>query len=232
MIKAVIFDFDHTLYDRKISLIKTVPFLMSGLQKYLRRDLTAEEFTAALLEAETSEAGYYTNGYPGVCAELDRLGVFAEKPADEDYRAIFYPAFNNGITPFPDAYDTLATLREMGYRVALLTNGFTKIQREKLSFTKVPEYMDEIVVSQDVGKSKPHPLPFLTVCRKLGIRTDEAVYVGDNIFCDVCGARGAGLKTVWKPFARVWPDDITPPDFIIENLNELPAILQKIAQEN
>ena len=155
-----------------------------------------------------------------------------KKPADDDYRAIFYHAFNNGITPFPDAYKTLEALRNMGYKVALLTNGFTAIQLEKLSFTKVPEYMDEIVVSQQVGKSKPHPLPFITICRKLGIHTDEAVYVGDNIFCDVCGARGAGMKTVWKPFARTWPEDLAAPDFIINHLSELPAIVQKIAQEN
>lgn len=228
MIKAVIFDFDHTLYDREQSIKKAVPALMEGLKPYLRPLITEEEFTKALLQAESAEEGYYAAGYTGVCDVLDKLGVFTCKPEKTAYTDVFQPVFAPAITLFPDTYDTLKTLRRMGYKVALLTNGFTAIQTRKISFTRVAEYMDEMLISEQLGRHKPHPLPFMTICQRLGVRTDEAVYVGDNVICDICGARGAGLIPIWKPFVRRWPKEMAPPPFIIDNLSEIPEILEQL----
>ncbi len=228
MIKAVIFDFDHTLYDRDLTLLGTVADLMAELKDYLRPDITKEEFTGALLYAEQHPDGYYTNGYGGVCDLLHQKGVFARKPEKKEYALAFYNTMSHHIVPFEDTYTTLQALRDMGYKVALLTNGHTDMQMQKLRHTRVPEYMDEIIISDSLGLQKPHPATFFAICRKMGIKTSEAIYVGDNIICDICGARGAGLKTIWKPYAREWPDDVTRPDFIIQNLSEIPSIVEKI----
>lgn len=229
MIKAVLFDFDHTLYDREKTIAGAASELYRLLKKdYLKEEITEADFAQALLTAETSEKGYYANGYQGVCDELERLGMFAQKPTKEQYCEHFYPTMSKHITVFPDTYPVLAQLREAGYKVALLTNGYIASQQGKLQYTRVPDYMDEIIISEELGKQKPHPLTFIAMCRRLGIRTDEAVYVGDNIISDICGARGAGLIPVWKPFAREWPADVTPPPFIINELSEIHAILEKL----
>lgn len=228
MIKAVIFDFDHTLYDRRLTLLASVEELMDRLKEYLRPDVTKEEFTEALLYAEMAPEGYYGNGYQGVRDLLDQKGVFAEAPDKSTYALDFYHAMSHHIVLFEDTYSTLQTLRDIGYKVALLTNGITEMQTKKLSDTRVPEYMDEIIISDSLGQQKPHPKTFFAICRKLGIKTSEAVYVGDNIICDICGARGAGMKTIWFPFVNNWPDDVTPPDFTIQSLSEIPEIVKSL----
>ncbi|MBQ9107192.1 MAG: HAD family hydrolase [Clostridia bacterium] len=228
MIKAVIFDFDHTLYDRERTIAATAPLLRRLLAEYVHPHVTDEQFFDALFAAEISENGYYTNGYQGVCDELDRLGVFAVKPTKAQYCEAFYPTMSANIVMFEDAYYLLGQLKSMGYKVALLTNGFVKSQREKLSHTRIPEYMDEIIISEELNIQKPDPGAFLAMCRRLGVRADEAVYVGDNIINDVCGARDAGLLPIWKPFAREWPEHLDPPAYTIRNLTEVIDILKDI----
>ncbi len=228
MIKAILFDFDHTLYDREKTIRGTAPELYKLLKEFLRPDVTQEQFCEALVIAETSEKGYYDNGYQGVCDELERLGMFAQKPTKEQYCEHFYPTMSKNIAVFPDTYEVLQALKDEGYQIALLTNGKIKSQMGKLKYTRVPEYMDQIIISEELGRQKPDPRTFMAMCRRLGVGTGEAVYVGDNIICDICGARGAGLKTIWLPFAREWPDDVTPPDYTIKTLSEIPLILKNM----
>ncbi len=228
MIKAVIFDFDHTLYDRRKSVIAAAPVLRQRLKEYLNPSVTDEQFAEAFFNAETSEKNHSIYSYQGVVDDLDDLGLFSTKPTKAQYLEHFYPSLSEHISMFPDAYDVLQQLKNSNYKVAILTNGTTKIQHLKLSYTRVPEYTDMVVVSDEYSKAKPHPEPFVDVCRRLGVKTNEAVYVGDQIYNDVCGARGAGMKTIWKPFVGIWPEDITPPDFTIENLSEIPAILEQL----
>lgn len=226
MIKAVLFDFDHTLYEREETIRGTGPELRRLLSDFVRAEVTEEQFTEALVIAETSENGYYFNGYQGVCDELERLGMFAIKPEKAQYCEHFYPTMSKNIHVSPAVYELLARLRREGYKLGLLTNGYIASQQGKLQYTRLPEYMDEIIISEELGKQKPHPSTFIAMCQRLGVRTDEAVYVGDNIISDICGARGAGLVPVWKPFAREWPEYLAPPAYTIKELDELPAVLE------
>lgn len=228
MIKAVLFDFDHTLYDREKTIRATAPKLFSLLNEFLRPEITAAQFCEALVIAETSEKGYYDNGYQGVCDELERQGMFSLKPTLEQYSSLFYPTMSEHIAVFEDTYEVLQKVKDMGYKVAMLTNGKVKSQQGKLKYTRVPEYMDEIIISEELGRQKPDPRTFIMMCRRLGVSTNEAVYVGDNIISDICGARGAGLKTIWFPFARKWPSDIAPPDHTITSLSQIPSILKSL----
>lgn len=224
MIQAVLFDFDHTLYDREKTIRAAAPELYEQLRQFIRADVTKAQFSDALLSAEKSDA-YYDNGYRGVLDELQQQDIFTVKPTLEQYLEHFYPTMSKNIVVFDDTYAVLQTLKDHGYKVALLTNGKVKYQQEKLKYTRVPEYMDEIIICEQLGFQKPDPRTFLTMCQRLGVSADRAVYVGDNMVCDIGGAAGAGLKTIWLPFAREWPAHLTPPDYTIASLSEIPDIL-------
>ena len=228
MIKAVLFDFDHTLYDRRKTVLAAAGELRSLLSDYLHDSVTDEQFSKVFFDAETSPKNHYERGYPGIVDDMEAAGLFKVKPTPEQYLEHFYPTLSKHISMFPDAYEVLQTLKDEGYKIALLTNGKTKNQNMKLSYTKLADYVEVIIVSEAFGASKPHPKPFISLCRQLGVKTSEAVYVGDQVVTDICGARGAGLKTVWKPFTGQWPDDITPPDFVVENLSEIPEIVKNL----
>jgi putative hydrolase of the HAD superfamily len=99
---------------------------------------------------------------------------------------------------FPDAEPALKQLRRR-YVLALVTNGASCLQREKLAASGLAGYFDAVVVSGDseVGAAKPDASPFRRALRQLDATTSEAVMVGDSFGKDVEGALAAGLGAIW-----------------------------------
>jgi len=56
----------------------------------------------------------------------------------------------------PGAVETLAVLREQ-YHLALITNGFSQVQRERLARTPFADWFSPIIISEEVRASKPEP---------------------------------------------------------------------------
>ncbi len=97
---------------------------------------------------------------------------------------------------FADAAPALDALRG-DYALALVTNGASCLQREKLAASGLADRFDAIVVSGDLVKSKPDPAIFAAALRALGAEPADAVMVGDSLSKDVDGALAAGLRAVW-----------------------------------
>ncbi len=91
---------------------------------------------------------------------------------------------------FPDVE---AVLRELPRPLALVTNGASCLQREKLAASGLD--FDVVVVSEELGIGKPDPSVFRHALEQLG--ADEGVMVGDSLARDVDGALAAGLEAVW-----------------------------------
>ncbi len=128
---------------------------------------------------------------------------------------------------YPEVAETIATLQSR-WATAILSNAdddylLPQLQRISLTFPVV-------LSSETVRAYKPHPLPFLRVLEALNVEPQEAVYVGDNPFDDVLGARGVGMNAVWinrdgKSIEKGQPQ----PDHQITSLAQLPAILENWA---
>lgn len=83
------------------------------------------------------------------------------------------------------------------YRLGLLTNGPSDIQRHKLRAAGLADCFDAVVVSGEVGAGKPAAAVFELVLDRLGVLPTAAVMVGDSWERDVRGATAAGLAAVW-----------------------------------
>ena len=119
--------------------------------------------------------------------------------------------------------DTLAALAALGdaHRLALVTNGATCLQREKLAASGLADRFEAVIVSEEVGAGKPHPAPFTAALEALGAQPQDAWMIGDSLERDVQGAVAAGLRAVWlNPSGR--PGTFEPR---IRSLLELPALL-------
>lgn len=142
-----------------------------------------------------------------------------------------YHRFQQGLI---HAYDqpgpTLRRLKDMGYRLALVSNyAHTGVLHDALTRLGIREPFDALVVSADVGYVKPHPRMFEAAVEALGVRKDEAVMVGNDPECDVSGAKRAGLRTIWTPYPRVSPAPTHPDaDAVVERLSEIPDVLGKL----
>jgi putative hydrolase of the HAD superfamily len=125
---------------------------------------------------------------------------------------------------FEDAAPILDALRGQ-YRLALVTNGASCLQREKFEASGLTDRFDAVVVSGDLRRAKPDPAVYAHALDALGARPAEAVMVGDSLRNDVDGPVAAGLRGIWlnragepRPAGR---DDVVE----IADLHELPAVL-------
>ena len=70
-------------------------------------------------------------------------------------------------------------------------------QEEKLRHCGLDRFVDVLVVSEEVGASKPGPEIFRVALERLECSADEAVMVGDSWAADIAGASRLGIRAVW-----------------------------------
>lgn len=135
--------------------------------------------------------------------------------------AIFARARRKGQRLLPDAVETLARLKKH-FRIGLLTNGDSALQREKFHASGLAPLFDAVIVSGEHGIGKPAPGIFLIALDALGCTAGETWMVGNSLERDIAGARAAGLAAaVWLrvPGSEEFAD--VTPDFEITGLHEL-----------
>ena len=58
------------------------------------------------------------------------------------------------------------------------------------------EFFSLVIAAGEAGHYKPDPQVFTYMLEKAGVSAEESIYVGDNYYADVVGARAAGLAPV------------------------------------
>ncbi|XP_026838583.1 N-acylneuraminate-9-phosphatase isoform X2 [Drosophila erecta] len=94
-------------------------------------------------------------------------------------------------------------MRQSGYVLALITNGPSNAQWEKVAVLNVRGYFDCVLVSSDLPWEKPHPDIFYTACNFLNVKPQECVMIGDKLETDIKGGHLAQLGlTFWMPLSN------------------------------
>lgn len=124
---------------------------------------------------------------------------------------------------FEGVHDILETLRQR-FRIAIITNGPSELQRSKVAAFDFQDRVDWIVISGEVGVDKPHRAIFDHTLQLAGVEAARAAHVGDSLLADVAGANNAGILPIWlePPFPRSQPtgDEYTPA-VTIQHVREL-----------
>jgi putative hydrolase of the HAD superfamily len=128
----------------------------------------------------------------------------AKSRADESRElALRYELTVNPVYPMPGAEETLTTLRDRGIRLGLISNAqfFTPLLFDAF-FGASPEALgfdpELLTYSFEVGEAKPSPNLFTPATRRLlalGMKPENALYVGNDMLNDIFAARRAGFKT-------------------------------------
>jgi len=95
----------------------------------------------------------------------------------------------------PGARQLLEELRAAGLRLAVVSN-FDHRLREVLRQLGLAPCFDAIVLPGEAGAAKPDAAIFELALRRLAVRADAALYVGDDPEEDIAAAHAAGLATV------------------------------------
>lgn len=128
------------------------------------------------------------------------------------------------ILAFPGALDVVSQVAER-YRVGVVTNGSSAVQRTKLLVTGLAELFKVVAVSGEVGSDKPDAAIFLQALGGIGLKPEQTLFVGDDPRCDVAGAAAVGMRTCWISAGRTYPAGMTTPDWQIEHVGQLPGVL-------
>ncbi len=132
-----------------------------------------------------------------------------------------------GIKVFPAAISLLCTLRERGIKTGVLTNTHmpTWMRDPELRNLGLLEYLNVRLTAADAGRLKPHPEPFCLMLDRLGVGSDEAVFVGDRLHEDIVGAQSAGIRAIWIRRLGCHLDGAVKPNAVVDRLDEIPDIL-------
>jgi len=131
---------------------------------------------------------------------------------------------------FPSAGEALDRLLPR-YRLAVVSDAQTAYAVPELRAVGLNSYFHPIIVSGDYGYRKPDVRLFQLALDQLEIQAAHAIFVGNDPFRDVFGARQAGMRTILfspngpppAPFSQV------EPDYIIYRLADLPQAVDFVA---
>ncbi len=126
---------------------------------------------------------------------FSELGIVRTDEADL-VRAAYFEDMVAGTTVFEGVHDTLAALHAR-YRLAIVTNGPSDLQRAKLERFDLARRVDFVVISAELGIEKPDPRIFDHVRQLAGVEPQHVAHVGDSLLADVAGANAAGLASIW-----------------------------------
>jgi len=96
-----------------------------------------------------------------------------------------------------DARALLTAAMRVELPMAIITNGASDSQRDKLQTLGIERLFGSIVISGELGVAKPDIQPFRVALSDLEVDASEAWFVGDSLESDIAGANGAGLTSVW-----------------------------------
>ena len=130
---------------------------------------------------------------------------------------------------FPNAEAVLRELRK-DFKLGLITNGASDLQREKIEGSGLARYFDSITISGEVGVGKPDPLIFRTALDSLGAKPERTVMVGNSLEKDIAAAQRVGMKAIWINREGSACNQDFKSDAEIGDLSELTRLIATLAE--
>lgn len=112
---------------------------------------------------------YYDKGYRGIIFDIDNTLVCHGAPADERSIAL------------------IRALKEMGFEILLLSNN---------KEPRVKRFNDAVQVRYIFKAGKPGKKGYLRAMEMMGTDTGSTLFVGDQLFTDVWGAKNTGIYSI------------------------------------
>lgn len=150
---------------------------------------------------------------------LPAVGVAVDAPLDAVFDG-YLRWYEASWRAFDDVDEALATAAGAGLAIAVLTNGTSAQQHDKLARTGLAGRVGPVWTVEDLGVAKPDPDAFAQVCVRWGLPPAAVLSVGDRHDLDVVPARAAGLAAILLDRRGAGPPD---EPHRIRSLRDLPG---------
>lgn len=214
--KLLIFDLDGTLINSALDLAIAVNYMLEQLGR--------ETFSEEIIH------GWVGNG----ALKLVQRALSGKRTVDENLNETYvkkaldifltYYGKNlcNATIAYPNVTTTLNTLKEKGYRLAIVTNKPFAFVEPILEGLGLNGLFELILGGDSLPLKKPDPAPLLHVCEKLDVTVEMCVMVGDSRN-DILAANACGMQSVGVTYGYNYGESISvySPDIIIDDFRDI-----------
>jgi putative hydrolase of the HAD superfamily len=147
---------------------------------------------------------------------------------------LFLAELQRGVTrkrlvAFPQTHEMLAQMKTR-YRLAVVSDAQSAYGLPELRAAGLADYFGSVIISGDYGYRKPDHRLFQAALAQLKVRPEEAIFIGNDHFRDVHGARQVGMKTIlFCPHGNPDAFHENQPDYILHQYAELPRAIEFFA---
>lgn len=228
-VRAALFDLDDTLFDHRHCAREALAVVRASHEPLSGIDASAlEALHAGILEVLHLEV--LAGRMDLDAARVERFARLVREAGGEpdtdlatSMAAMYRQGYIDARRQVAGAEALLAALRPHA-RIVVVSNNLLNEQRAKIHHCGLEPLVDVLVVSEEVGISKPDPAIFTEALARAGCRAEEAVMVGDSWRNDVEGARAAGIRPVWFN-----PDRVPAPDPSVQVITALEPVPEVVA---
>lgn len=223
---------DWLTFDCYGTLIQWDEGLLSAVQKILGKQPGTAADAATLIavydkyehELEQTPPHRRFRDVAGTALEMaiTELGL-TYKPADIDI-------LTGGISampPFPEVPDALARLKEMGFKLCIISNTDDDIIAGNVA--QLGGHIDRIVTAEQAGAYKPSFKTFAHAYNDLGVTPADIVHICASPHLDLAAARDIGFRCIWidRSAGREPLPDYTP-NLTCPTLDKVPVHFAEI----
>ena len=171
-----------------------------------RNDIPESRLRAEMKNAATENRHEYKGA-------LERLGIALPEKWNSEF-----------IYPYPDAKKVLTALKTH-YKLGIIANQPLNTRNRLENEWGLAQYFDLMIISAEVGFSKPDPRLFREALYKAQTTADRCVMIGDKLTNDIAPAKALGFTTLWVQQEWGGMQTVTSPelqpDFTAEKISDI-----------
>lgn len=223
-IKGVIFDLDNTLLDfMKMKEVAVKSAIRGMIEAGLEID-EVESFKDIISIYEefgwenqkvfdvflTKSIGYVDNKFLAA-------GIVAYRRAREA-----------NLLAYPNVNRTLVNLTKLGIKLAVVSDAPSREAWMRIYYLNLYHFFDAVITFDDSGERKPSSTPFEMALKKLKLKPQDSLMIGDWPDRDVVGAKQIGMRTAFAVYGDTFGTKYSGADWDIQDISEIITIIKQI----
>lgn len=211
--KGLLFDFDGTLLDTNELIIQT---FLHVLEPEFPGKFTKDDMIPFI--------------GPSLMESFSTIDASKAEEWVQQYRVWNIEHHDELAREFKGVKSTLQALKGKGIRLAIVSTKRYESLMKGIRLLDIENLIEVIISMDDVKNVKPDPEPILLALKKMHLRKEDVIMIGDNSH-DILGGKNAGVKTAGVAWSIKGEDFLMQfnPDYMLHDMSDLLTIVEEHA---